>query len=46
VVLVLDEEGFSSAVEDQGFRPFLKEEWMRWTVCWILPRGDDLGVEQ
>ena len=26
---VLDEEGFGGAVEDQGFRPFLKDEWMR-----------------
>ncbi len=29
VVFVLDEEGFSGAVEDHGFRPFL-QEWMRW----------------
>jgi hypothetical protein len=28
VVLVLDEESFSGAIEDQGFRPFLRE-WMR-----------------
>jgi len=27
---VLDEEGLGGAVENQGFRPFLKEEWMRW----------------
>ena len=37
VVFMLDEEGFGGAVEDQGFRPFLKEEW-------ILRRGCDFGV--
>jgi len=30
VFFVLNEECFGSAVEDQGFRPFLKEEWMPW----------------
>ena len=30
MVFVLDEEGFCCAIEDQRFRPFLKDEWMRW----------------
>ena len=34
VVFLMDEECLGGAIDNQGFRPFLKE-WMWWTARWI-----------
>jgi hypothetical protein len=43
VVFVPDEESFCCAVDDQGFRPFLRA-WMQWIASSILRRCRGRGV--